>query len=467
MTNIIVATKLFPQLFRPDIKISIPEYQRPYEWGNDKAEDLLEDFRDFFIKNNAHRYYYMGALLFYNGHDSQVFEIIDGQQRMTTLLIIRNILTGELPDEQNITYNAHQSIRFIKKAKEFFQQHQHLLNSLQEKGFMDRLQFTTIVTDDEDDAFTFFDTQNTRGIKLGATDFLKAYHLRSVKSVFLQEMCAKKWEKASAKNNEGSFLNFLFEKILWRSRNWKGQNSLIFENKDLLLKTFQKHSIKLSDEDCYPLYSNFQNRKAVHQSWFDDGQFSNINATEKTITDSELPFNLRQPLHKGVNFFKYTEKYSAIYSDLFLNLPKSPVVQNVRVFYDNIYTPDMSVYLRHLMQLCIVMYFDTFGEDKLLDAIIAFDYLLGSVRLEKQQVKKEAIIKILKDDDYPNNLLDVIAQSYLPAEIFDFIYSLKRPAWIYKKDETVINVGVAGRYKFRMLTYYNKSSDQLKERKLW
>jgi hypothetical protein len=467
MNNILVATKLFPQLFSSEIKITIPEYQRPYEWGDDKAEDLLEDFKDFFIKNNSSGYYYMGALLFYNGSENQSLEVIDGQQRITTLLIIRNILFGKLPDEQNIIYNAHQSIRFIKKAKEFFQQHTQLLNSLQEKEFMNRLQFTTIVTDDEDDAFTFFDTQNTRGIKLGATDFLKAYHLRSVKSIFLQELCAKKWEKASAKNNEGSFLTFLFEKILWRSRNWKGQNNLIFENKDLLLKTFQKYSIKVGTEDNYPLYSNFQNRRAILQSWFDDGQFTNINAAEIKTTDSELPFNLRQPLHKGMNFFKYTEKYSAIYVDLFLSSSDNPVLKNVRAFYDTIYTLDMSVYLRHFMQLCLVMYFDIFGMERLLDAIKVFDYLIGSVRLEKQQVKREATIKLLKDDDYPNNLLDVIAQSYLPDEIFDFIYSLKRPSWIYKKDETVVNTGVAGRYKYRMLEYYNKSADQLKERKSW
>jgi uncharacterized protein with ParB-like and HNH nuclease domain len=73
MNNNLGATKLFLQLFLPETKITIPEYQAPYEWGNDKAEDLLEDFRDFFIKNNAHGYY-MGALLFYNGLDSQEYQ---------------------------------------------------------------------------------------------------------------------------------------------------------------------------------------------------------------------------------------------------------------------------------------------------------------------------------------------------------------------------------------------------------
>jgi uncharacterized protein with ParB-like and HNH nuclease domain len=73
MNNILVATKLSPQLFSPEIKLTIPEYQRPYEWGDDKAEDLLEDFKDFFIKNNSSGYY-MGALLFYNGLDGQEYQ---------------------------------------------------------------------------------------------------------------------------------------------------------------------------------------------------------------------------------------------------------------------------------------------------------------------------------------------------------------------------------------------------------
>lgn len=466
MRNIEVSIKLFPQLFSDKTRIVVPEYQRPYVWGKDKSEELLNDFEEFFITNSSDKPYYLGTVLFFYDKKNSTHEIIDGQQRITTLLILHQLLNSSLPENKNVEFNSHQSIKYIKEAQTYFNKNIELLKELNKVNFLDRLNFTLIVTHSEDDAFTFFDTQNNRGIKLSASDFLKAYHLRAIESEHLQEQCAIDWEVESAKNVEGPFLNFLFDKILWRSRNWKGQHQIYFENKDLILQTFQKYSLKSEQIDGYPLYSNFFNRKSTNQTWLPDG--INVSQPNNEINDEakELPFSLRQPIYRGLNFFKYTAKYSAIYDLLFISTNCEEIeVKEMKEFYNFVYNHDMSIYIRHFMQLCLVVYYDSFGKQNINEAALCFDYLFGAIRMEKQQVKREAVPKCLKETK--NNLLDVIANAYLSKEVFDFVYSLKSCEEIYEEEEVKIGIGVRGRYKERVLNYFDQSEENLSNRKQW
>lgn len=465
MNKIKVDVITFPQLFNKERRIIIPDYQRPYVWGKNKAEELLRDLKQFFLDEPSPNYYYLGSVLYYFDRPKNTYEIIDGQQRITTLLIIKKLLDGFLPTYQDVEYNSNQSFKFIKEAQTYFQKHIELLRHLQRKKFLSKLQFTLITTHSEDDAFTFFDTQNNRGVKLSAADFLKAYHLREISSETIQDISAKEWEKASTINLEGGFLSFLFDKILWRARNWKGQKKLMFETKDLILDTFQKRALKSDGEDSYPLYPNYYNRHAIKQSWHSDGSLSSTAYSFHIKSATTYPFNLRQPLHKGINFFKYTEKYVAIYNELFDADSTYEEIKQVRTFYRYVYNYDMSQYLRHFMQLCLVMYYDAFGQEKVIKAAMCFDYLLGSIRISKQQVKREAVVNCLKDNTY--NLLDIIAQAYLPEEVFQFVYNLEDVDEIYEEEEIEINDGVRGRYKSRVLEYFERDEEYLINRKSW
>lgn len=469
MSKIEVNITPYHNLFDKRKKIVVPEYQRPYVWGKDKSEELLIDLEDYFLKSSPDKPYYLGLILLYYNRKESHYEIIDGQQRITTLLIIQRLLSEtELPEYQDVIYNSHQSIKFIKEAQTYFQQNIELLEKLNEVNFLNKLNFTLIITHTEDDAFTFFDTQNNRGVKLGSTDFLKAYHLRAIRSIELQDLSARQWEKSGTKIVEGSLLPHLFEKILWRARNWKGQNQIIFESKELLLKTFQKSTIRNSQPDSYPLYPNFSNRKAVEYQHLPNGEILQMQANTGSNSKPDYPFNLRQPLYKGLNFFRYSEKYIAIYQLLFENQENndSEILQ-VRNFYHHVYNNDMSVYLRHFMQLCLIAYYDVFGSNRICHAAYSFDYFIGSIRLSKQQIKKEAVSKCLKDKDMPNNILDVIANAYLPDEVMDFVYAIEVNDKVYLNAQIKSGDGVRGRYKDRVLNYFNKNEKTLTNRKVW
>lgn len=71
----------------------IPDYQRPYAWGDDECQTLWEDIFAFAIPENDYSKfrqddeYFLGPIVtFKNESDKQ--EIIDGQQRLTTLMLM-------------------------------------------------------------------------------------------------------------------------------------------------------------------------------------------------------------------------------------------------------------------------------------------------------------------------------------------------------------------------------------------
>jgi len=206
--------------------------------------------------------------------------------------------------------------------------------------------------------------------------------------------------------------------------------------------------------------------QSVEHQFQNNGELFLIESNRKSNNKAGYPFSLRQPLHKGLNFFRYTDKYIAIYQLIFQNNENvDDEILKVRMFYEKVYNNDMSIYLRHFMQLCLIAYYDVFGNEKLLQAAFSVDYLIGSIRLSKQQIKKEAVRICIKES--PNNLLEVIANAYLPEELFDFVYSIDANDEIYFIEKNKIDDGVRGRYKGRILRYFNKNEKSLTNRKIW
>lgn len=74
----------------------IPEYQRPYAWTDEQVETLFEDLWEFTVSNGGTERegsYFLGSIVSYE-NDNGEQEIIDGQQRITSLfLLLRAIYT--------------------------------------------------------------------------------------------------------------------------------------------------------------------------------------------------------------------------------------------------------------------------------------------------------------------------------------------------------------------------------------
>ncbi len=77
-------------LFSTASQFVIPSYQRAYSWGTDQREQFIQDLRDAVDK------YYLGHFLFEKTEGNEGVCLIDGQQRLTTIVIFFSCMQNEL-----------------------------------------------------------------------------------------------------------------------------------------------------------------------------------------------------------------------------------------------------------------------------------------------------------------------------------------------------------------------------------
>ena len=84
------------KIFNNDFAFEIPPYQRPYAWTTDQASELLTDLLAF-LGNDSQAVdevnpYFLGSIVLIKEEESPEAEIVDGQQRLTTLTILLAVL---------------------------------------------------------------------------------------------------------------------------------------------------------------------------------------------------------------------------------------------------------------------------------------------------------------------------------------------------------------------------------------
>jgi len=443
--------------------VAIDTYQRPYVWGTDKVKELISDLTEYLEKPKGLTYY-MGNILLHQNNEKQKLFVIDGQQRLTTLSILFYVFYGKFTDGDKMAMEYHSplSAQNIKNTQLLFGE---IKEEWKDKAdfLFSNISITCITTLEEDMAFTFFDTQNNRGVKLNPTDLLKAYHLRVIgnaEHIKIQVNCASRWEKIQTYNTlfgqQKDFAAELFHQFLWRARVWRGQHVIHRENDTDVLKEFQENTLQSESPDTIPLYSNPNNtlgkklKIRVNQGY--TIQPANIEASSNS---AHLPFTLRQPISEGLGFFLFSEKYTDLICLLLIEKDvEDNEINAFRIFYNEVWT-NISLYLKELFVLSVVMYYDKFGSVKLFEFSLWLDHVLGAIRIEKQYIFKEAPLKFIKESD--NNLLDIISQAFRPEEVILFLKKINNTNVIYQNEKVIRGKGVQGIYKNNILNYYNKT----------
>jgi len=235
--NFNTSNQTFRQLLGNGLTYRVPPFQRDYSWTEDEWDDLWQDMLGLF-EADGEPAHYLGYLVLQSS-DHKRFDIIDGQQRITTISImilaslshlntlvdagiifsvlpwrrdaLRSSFIGfvdpvsliarsklELNRHNNKFYqtylvplghipqrNLNTSEHLLRKAFEWFRSKirsyigQEIDSGPRLASFIDkladRLFFTTITVTDELNAFKVFETLNARGVRLSATDLLKNY----------------------------------------------------------------------------------------------------------------------------------------------------------------------------------------------------------------------------------------------------------------------------------------------------
>ena len=78
----------------------IPGYQRPYAWKEANAEELLSSLLDAFGEGKQVEEYFLGTIVLINKKGQKTAEVIDGQQRLTTLTILYSVLRHCIPESE-------------------------------------------------------------------------------------------------------------------------------------------------------------------------------------------------------------------------------------------------------------------------------------------------------------------------------------------------------------------------------
>lgn len=76
-----------------EYNFSIPTYQRPYVWGDEQLKKIIDDFYKSYQHDKEVPYYISTLITKDNGENGKQSELIDGQQRFTTLWLMALVIS--------------------------------------------------------------------------------------------------------------------------------------------------------------------------------------------------------------------------------------------------------------------------------------------------------------------------------------------------------------------------------------
>lgn len=202
-------------IFDTDMEYSIPLYQRAYAWGDKQLVQLIEDIND--VADDAS--YYIGALIV--SRQGNKFEVVDGQQRLTSLYLllnflgyeVQNTLTFACRDKSNYTLQNIQELIQMNRSKLDMDRIESgiqsgikiLMQEMQREGFdkdefcekLSRVVVYRIEVPENTDLNRYFEIMNTRGEQLEQHDILKATLMSYLKDEKDKVIFAKIWDACS------------------------------------------------------------------------------------------------------------------------------------------------------------------------------------------------------------------------------------------------------------------------------
>jgi uncharacterized protein with ParB-like and HNH nuclease domain len=100
------------EVFFTDKFFAIPNYQRDYAWDTGNVDDLFDDILECIETQTNH---YIGTFILSKTSDPKVFHVVDGQQRLTTLIMLINIAIEELGSSNESIIYGDKFIKAIEK----------------------------------------------------------------------------------------------------------------------------------------------------------------------------------------------------------------------------------------------------------------------------------------------------------------------------------------------------------------
>ena len=355
-------------------KLNIPIYQRPYEWSRNNILELLSDINTAIEKQkqfgNNFRYR-IGTIILHKNQENNDYtlDIVDGQQRIISLMLIKkyldknfkcNLLETKFNNKITIS-NISQNYKYIEDYFAFRKDlKQSFINT-----FTNLLEVVIIKVGDISEAFQLFDSQNSKGKDLEPLDLLKAYHLRKMdnEDEETKKEMIELWNKN--KNEKEDKIEELFNIYLFPIYNWLYPNySRLKEKKN---NDFTKDDIDIyKGIDIDSTYSYAKKTKKVGECF--------------QITDSFI---------SGKPFFEMVNYYINLLDEIKekLNGQKYSYITDILTEYG-----DALKYVKDLFYCAILFYYDRFNNlnEEVVRKLFVWSFML---RADLKFVQKDSINK--------------------------------------------------------------------------
>ncbi|GAA9043534.1 DUF262 domain-containing protein [Helicobacter pylori] len=248
-----------------DTYYQIPIYQRPYQWGKEQCKELLNDLFENY-EDHGEDDYFCGSLVFIQSDKDNKTDIVDGQQRLSTFILLAKVLAtlyserldpiiqeylqeswsdrhedGEKKKRKRLDFDlvGSSAKKDFQDALDFFDdldaskgkdsksndpskgKNSYLKNAICLKDYLEKkeiadinafiqwlylkVNFITITCSDTDMALRIFNVLNARGLPLHATDIFKGELLKKLTEEKEQEELATRWENLRQKCLDNGF----------------------------------------------------------------------------------------------------------------------------------------------------------------------------------------------------------------------------------------------------------------------
>ena len=260
-----------------DEQYIIPLYQREYAWGDRQIQQLIEDIDDVNLDNDSNidstrdENYYIGSLIVAKKGDE--FEVVDGQQRLTTLFLILRYLDVHI--EKQIKFSCRDRSNYTLKNLE------HIINNESEKynsthlqdnivaglktvkdllkdkkqKFLEKLQ-RVVLYRIQVPAYTdlnhYFEIMNTRGEQLEQNDVLKARLMSKLQNSNQRATFACIWD---ACRDMSGYVQMHFSTQLRQTLFKKEWNTFPFQEDNESLDLIQ-NTTQVNGRDVYTILSD-------------------------------------------------------------------------------------------------------------------------------------------------------------------------------------------------------------------
>lgn len=325
MQNKTLEAHEFPlkEVFCDDYSFEIPGYQRPYSWEKEQAETLVSDLLGFLeeqpkdIKEVSP--YFLGSIVLIKPSGA-LSQVVDGQQRLTTLTILLSVIRSLLPEAKRAVLEGaifqkgdeilltedKPRLKTRPKDQQFFLQYiqefgglealfvnndklndsqTNMLNNakamhaqlvkLDEAQLIRLTQFimngcfvVLVTTPDVDSAYRIFSVMNDRGMDLSATDILKSLITGAIpESNDKQEFYTNKWEDLEEEIGRERF-SALFAHIRMMEMRAKSRSNMVADFKNHIKP--EREPINFIDKKLEPytrIYSEILDQRFVSQEY--------------------------------------------------------------------------------------------------------------------------------------------------------------------------------------------------------